>query len=245
MLHKTKAIILRTIPYSETSLVVTAYTEQFGLQSYLVKGARRVSKKGSSMAPFFQPAAILELVVYHNELKQLQLIKEIKWAHIYQQVFSQVLKNAVALFIAELLGKCLKEPEQNTGLFAFAENNLLILDAADAAVTANLPLHFALHLAGQLGFRMEDNYDMDKTILDLQEGSFTEQIPIHGFYIDGKLSEITNDLLHQESPVTLYRIKLNQHMRQQLLKAYEQFFLYHVADFGGLKTVGVLVEVLG
>src|SRR5215212_9571811 len=98
MIHKTKGIILRTVKYGETSLVVTMFTELFGLQSYLVNGIRTASKKGNTKAVLFQPAAILDLVAYHNELKNLQRLKEYKWAFLYQHILSDVKKNAVALF---------------------------------------------------------------------------------------------------------------------------------------------------
>ena len=45
-LHKTNGIVLRTVKYGETSLVVTLFTELFGVQSYLVNGVRVSSKKG-------------------------------------------------------------------------------------------------------------------------------------------------------------------------------------------------------
>ncbi|MBL7720826.1 MAG: recombination protein O N-terminal domain-containing protein, partial [Chitinophagaceae bacterium] len=66
-LHKTKGIVLRTVKYGETSVIVTLFTELFGIQSYLVNGVRASSKKGTGKANMFQPAAILDLVVYHNE----------------------------------------------------------------------------------------------------------------------------------------------------------------------------------
>ena len=113
MIDKTKGIVLRTVKYGETSVIVAIFTELFGLQSYLVNGVRTSSKKGSSKANLFQPAAILDLVVYHNELKNLQRLKEFKWEHLYQHIFFNVLKNSVALFMVELLQKCLKQPESN------------------------------------------------------------------------------------------------------------------------------------
>src|ERR1700694_4166459 len=111
MIHKTKGIILRTVKYGETSLVVTVFTELFGLQSYLVNGVRAAVKKGTPKAALFQPSAILELVAYHNELKNLQRLKEFRWAYLYRHLLSDVRKNAVALFMIELLTKCLKQPE--------------------------------------------------------------------------------------------------------------------------------------
>jgi len=80
MLHNTKGIVLRTVKYGETSVIVSIYTELFGIQSYLVNGVRKSSKKGSGSAALFQPAALLDLVVYYNELKQLNRIKEFQWS---------------------------------------------------------------------------------------------------------------------------------------------------------------------
>src|SRR5215475_14857843 len=108
MVHKTKGIVLRTVKYGETSLIATLYTELFGIQSYMVSGVRTSAKKGPGKANLFQPAAILDLVVYHNELKQLNRIKEFKWFYLYKNIFSDVPKNAVSLFMVELLTKCLK-----------------------------------------------------------------------------------------------------------------------------------------
>src|SRR5215212_5930194 len=147
MIHKTKGIVLRSVKYGETSLVVTMFTELFGLQSYLVNGVRTVPKKGTAKANLFQPAAILELVAYHNEFKNLQRLREFKWAELNQQLFSDIRKNAVAVFMIELLSKCLKQPEGNSELFYFVEDALHHLDEANDTVMANFPLFFALHLA--------------------------------------------------------------------------------------------------
>src|SRR6266550_7603760 len=136
-LHKTKGIVLRTVKYGETSVIVSVFTELFGIQSYLVNGVRTSTKKGSGKGNLFQPAAILDMIVYHNDLKQLQRVKEFKWDYLYQHIFSDIGKNAVALFMIELLTKCLKQPEANEELFHFAEDAFLHLDKSNAAVSAN------------------------------------------------------------------------------------------------------------
>ena len=106
MIHQTKGIVLRTIKYGETSVVVNIFTELFGIQSYLVNGVRSSGK--TLKANFFQPASILEMEVYHNELKNLQRIKEFKWNYLYKNILNDVVKNSVALYMIELLQKCLK-----------------------------------------------------------------------------------------------------------------------------------------
>ena len=168
-LHKTRGIVLRTVRYGETSVIVNIYTEAFGIQSYLVNGVRKVSKKGSGQANLFQPASILELVVYHNDLRQLQRVREFKWGYLYQNIFFDVRKNAVALFMIELLQKCLKQPEQNAELFYFIEDAFVHLDQANENVMANFPLFFALHLMVFAGVRMDDNYSEENGVLDMEE----------------------------------------------------------------------------
>ena len=68
MIHKTKGIVLKSIRYGETSLVVTVFTELFGVQTYMVNGVR-TNKKSGSKAALFQPSSILDMEVYHNDQK--------------------------------------------------------------------------------------------------------------------------------------------------------------------------------
>ena len=244
MIHKTKGIVLRSIKYGETSLVLTVFTELFGLQSYIVNGVRTVSKKGSSKSVFFQPSAILDLVVYHNEFKNLQRIKEYKWAHLYQHIFSDVRKNSVALFMVELLTKCLKQPEANAELFYFVEDALVHLDKSNDTVAANFPLFFAVHLAVFFGFRINDEFSEEKHYLDLEEGLFTDTQPKHPNYLDDKAAEITSYILKVQHPAELGELKLNQEFRRFLLSSYEAYYQLQIADFGTMKTLPVLREMM-
>ena len=245
MNHKTRGIVLKTVKYGETSLIVTIYTELFGLHSYLVNGVRISSKKGSGKANLFQPAAILDLVVYQNDLKNLQRIREFKWAKLYQHLFFNVFKNAVALFMIELLHRTVKQPESNPELFSFVEDALTHLDQSSDAVVANFPLYFALHLSGFYGFRFSDKYSENLNIIDLQEGQFVNARPGHSYFLEGEYSEVTSQLLKVMQPAELAQIRLNQETRRVLLHAYETFYALHIQDFGKLKTLPVLEEVLG
>jgi DNA repair protein RecO (recombination protein O) len=244
-LHKTKGIVLRIVKYGETSLIVTAYTELFGVQSYLVNGVRTSSKKGPGRANLFQPAAILDLVVYHNELKNLQRVREFRWARLYNHIFFDVLKNSVALFMVEMLQKCLKQPEPNPDLFYFIEDAFIHLDDAENAVVANYPLFFSLHLAGFLGFRIEDINSEKGSILDLQAGQFTADQPLHAYLLEEPYSSITSQLLRVRIPEELGQLQLNQDTRRILMQAYQSFYSIHIPDFGTMRTLPVLQTIFG
>jgi DNA repair protein RecO (recombination protein O) len=244
MIHKTKGIVLRSVKYGETSLVVTIYTELFGIQTYMVNGVRVSSRKGSGKANMFHPASILDMVVYHNEMKNLQRIKEFKWGFLYQQVFSNVIKNTVALYMVELLQRCLKQPEANPELFYFAEKSLLQLDAANNTIAANLPLYFTLQLCAELGFKMHGTHCADTPFLNLAEGVFSHEKPLHNNYLEDQLSSVTSRIANAENVAFLNEISLNQDVRRQLLQAYQLYVALHVQDFTPLKSLPVLQEVL-
>jgi DNA repair protein RecO (recombination protein O) len=243
-LHDTKGIVLRTVKYGETSVIVSIFTELFGVQSYLVNGVRASTKKGSGKANLFQPSAILDLVVYHNDLKQLQRIREFGWDHLYQHILSDVKKNAVALYMVELLTKCLKQPEGHPDLFHFVEDAFLHLDESNETVTANFPLYYALHLPVFFGFRINDNSSEKNSFLDLQEGEFVAEAPRHSYFLEDKQAEVTSQILKTQRPDELEHIKLNHDFRRNLLFVYEKYYALHIQDFGTLKTLPVLREIL-
>ena len=244
MTHKTKGIVLRTVKFGETSVVVTIFTELFGIQTYMVNGVR-TTKKSSAKANHFQPGAILDLVVYHNEVQVMQRVKEFKWDFLYRNVLSDVIKNSIALYMVELLQKCLQQPEQNSDLFYFCEDVFIQLDSANNAVTANLALYFSLHLTHFFGFRMNDGHNADRNILDLEEGNFVEGQPAHAHFIDGENALITSHFLKVKQPQELESIKLHHHVRRKLLLYYQDYYALHIPNFGQMKTLMIMHEVLG
>ena len=248
MTHKTKGIVLRTIKYGETSLVATIYTELFGIQTYLINGVRKQQKKGSK-AIMLQPSAILDLEVYHNELKSLQRIKECNWSVVYDNLLSDVIRNSIVTFMVELLYKILKQPETNPELFYFCEDAFMNLDEAEPAIAANFALYFSLQLPQFFGFKIqspepEKNHSRE-IYLDLKEGIFVYEKPLHANFIQGDLALHTAELLKVMHPSELNQIKLNKETRRILLTAYQQYYSLHLQDFGQMKTLKLLQEVLG
>jgi DNA repair protein RecO (recombination protein O) len=244
MVHTTKGIVLRTVKYGDTSIITTVYTELFGVQSYIVKGVRQSTKKSGGKAGFFQPSAMLDMEVYHNELKHLQFIKEYRWSYLYENVLFDVVKNTVAMYVIELLQHSLKQPEANPELFHLIEDTLQQLDRGNDTLTANLPLYFTLHLAAELGFQMQGNYSTQTPVLDLQEGMFVAERPSHPYCLEDAQAEVTSRLLGIQFYNDLENINLNRAVRRELVQAYQTYLALHIADFGEMKSLAILQEIL-
>ena len=234
---------MRAIKYGETSIIASVFTEIFGIQSYMVNGVRTSGK--TSKAHFFQPSSLLDLQVYHNELKNLQRIKDLKWRVLYRNILSDVSKNTVALYMVELLQKCLKQPEANADLFNFCEDAFVQLDTSNNEVTANFPIYFSLQLAPFFGFRLQDNYSEKRNVFNLQEGNFSDLNSAASGHFSAELSYLISQLLKAIHPEDLREISLNRNTRREILKSIQAYYAWHIPEFGIMKTLPVLSEILG
>jgi DNA repair protein RecO (recombination protein O) len=146
--------------------------------------------------------------------------------------------------MVELLQKTIKQPETNGELYNFIEDAFLHLDKASPATVGNFALFFALHLTSFFGFRMADNYTDEINIIDLLEGVFVNERPLHSHYLEGQYSYITSELLKMMQPSELEQLKMNREFRRNLLLAYQDYYALHIQDFGTMKTLPVLQEIL-
>ena len=223
-------------------MIVSIFTELFGIQSYMVNGVRTSGK--SARAHFFQPSSLLEMQVYHNELKNLQRIKEVKWSSLYKNVLSDVIKNSIALFMVELLQKTLKQPETNENLFHFCEDAFLHLDVAEKEITANFAVYFSIRIAQISGFSLQNNYSEKRNIFNIKEGDFVEENLADAEFITPQLSRDFSEMLKAIHPNDLSEIKMNGKTRSSMLKIMESFYAWHIPEFGKMKTLNVLSAIL-
>jgi DNA repair protein RecO (recombination protein O) len=92
--------------------------------------------------------------------------------------------------------------------------------------------------------RITDNYSDSCPILDLQEGFFVEEKPMNAYFLEGKYSFATSQLLKSMQPSELTQMRLNKETRRVLLRAYQDFFSLHIQDFGSMRSLPVLQEIL-
>jgi DNA repair protein RecO (recombination protein O) len=239
MLIKTKGIVVRTVKYSETSLICDVYTEKLGLQTYIVSGVRKKNAKiGASL---LQVMSLLDIVAYHQPNKEMNRTKEIKPAYVYSEIPFELHKSAVGLFMAELIQKTIKESEPNQELFDFIWNTFQYLDLTKASV-ANLHVTFMVQLASYLGFMPGGDYEAKTSFFDLKEGIYTVEEPLHTY----TLSYNESDLLHQFSKIKItdsHEIPLTRLIRQKLLHRLIQFYQQHIDSFKTLNSHEIFKEV--
>jgi DNA repair protein RecO (recombination protein O) len=243
MLHNTKGIVLRVTKYGDTSIIMTAYTELFGVQQYIVKGVRVTSKKGANKGVFYQPAAILQMEVYHSPMKQLQMVKEASWDFVYQNVYSDVLRNAVATYIVEVLQQTM-QPEPHPELFYLIEDTFKQLDKGGPQLVGNLPIYFLIHLSQTMGFGLQGKYSASTPVLDVREGQFVEKEPAHPYFLEGAEAQTASNFLQVQFYNDLDTISLSGIQRKKILELFQLSLSWHYKKFSEIKSLPILQEVL-
>lgn len=240
MLHQTKGIVLRTIKYGDTSIVVNIYTELFGTQHYMVQGVR-TEKKTRTKANLYQAGSLLDLIVYHHPQKELQRIKEAHIHFLYKTLHQDMVKNTLTVYIVELIAKTMTEPETNIELFEFFEQSLMQIDSLTSSELVNVPLLFTMQLANHLGFGIQNEYSTQTPILDLVNGRFCTQQELQSLYfVQGFEAQwISNLVIHGEPGA-----HLSAKNRQELLMICIRYLKLHIPHMGELKSIQVLHDIL-
>ena len=97
---KTRAIVLHRFPYSDSSFIVKALTEECGIISFIVKGGK---KKESPFRGALDPLALSEVVFRQNPNTELQFIKEATLLDWRKDLRNDLLNLAKAQVMTEMI----------------------------------------------------------------------------------------------------------------------------------------------
>ena len=239
MLIKTTGIVFRSVKFSETSIITDIFTEELGLRSYIISGVR--SKRAKVSAGLLQVMSLVETVVYHREDKDLCRIKEIKAAYLFKSIPFHIQKGAIGLFLLEIMQKTIKEREKNQALFTFLFNTIRYLDETKKPIY-NFHLAVMIKLSAYLGFFPSGNFTRQTPFFDMQEGSFTEVIPLKN-YLEEELSQLLGIFL-KTSIEEAHQIKLSRQNRERLLTGLISYYRFHVEDLPEINAHKILKTVL-
>ena len=223
MIFKTRGIVFRFTRYGETSIIVNIFTQQFGLQAYIVNGVR--SKKARPTIALYQPLTILDLVVYHKESGNISRIKEVKCAHPYTQIPSDMKREAVGMFIIEILNRAVKEQSHPDELYQFMEGSLIHLDSLTKGIE-NFHLFFLINLSRYLGFGPQMSGEiLGGRLIPIEDEQILQQL-------------ILNQPQGDKKPIAPTNVQ-----RRELLEILIRFYQIHIEHFGEVKSLAVLREV--
>ena len=240
MQQKTRGIVLRSLKYAENGMITTIYTEAFGRMAFIMQGIR--GKKSSVKGNLLKQLFLLEMEVDFKPGRELQRVKEIKNISPFGSIPFGIAKSSLALFLAELLEKVLREEESRPDLFEFLFRSIQMLDLMEDGIN-NFHLIFLIQLTRFLGFSPTNNYSPSNQFFDMIAGNFVVSPPAHPWFIKNNESLVFSQLIgisYQNSS----EFKPDQGLRSILIDFVLEYYGLHLGNKLNLKSLEILREVL-
>jgi DNA repair protein RecO (recombination protein O) len=239
MLVKTSGVILHQIKYSDSGIVVQAYTHEYGRLSFLIKGMR--TRKSGKHAALFQPMSILDLVFYYKEARTMHLLKEFTVSYLPAQIYSDVKKITIAIFLCEVLTSVLREETPNIEMYDFIEESVRYFDSSPSG-HSNFHIAFLIGLSSYLGFEPGARGDESDKYFDLLNGTFVGIPPDHGEFADPEISSILA-VFFRASYDGIGNIHLSGKVRNEVLETILRYYSIHLPGLKKIHSLEVLKEI--
>jgi DNA repair protein RecO (recombination protein O) len=239
MLEKTRGIILHQIKYTDSGIVTQIYTRKFGRQSFLIKGMR--NRKTGKHNILFQPLFILDMELYYKASREMQTLKEFSVSFTPYDIYSNIKKSCVAIFLGEVLTSVLKEESPHNELFDYIEESIIYFDKCKEGF-ANFHIAFLAGLSSFLGFEPGPRLEKEDAFFDMVNGIFVRIPPVHGNYATEEITNILAEFF-VASYGSISNISLTGKMRNDILETLVRFYSLHLPGLKKIKSLDVLKEV--
>ena len=239
MLTKTQAIVLHSLKYGETRLIVDMFTRSQGRQSFIVSIPKSV--KGKIKKQLFQPLTLLEIEYDLRPKLLLQKLSDVRLASPFSSIPFDPNKLSISLFIAEFLYYALRSEQRNEPLFDYIVNSIQWLDAQTNRF-ANFHLVFLMRLSRFLGFYPNLDHYQAGDYFDLRESVFLPVPPVHRDFLHPQEAEKIQLMMRMDFP-TMHLFRMSHQERNRLLEVSLIYYRLHIPDFPELKSVSVLQEL--
>lgn len=229
-----RGILLSRRPYSETSLIVTLFTEKEGLNTFLFQGAKK--KKGIVLFPL----APVEFAFYRRADSTLGKLTEMNLLDQLHDLPSNPIKSSLAFFMVEILQKSIHEGHADQALFDFLHTEIVWLN--HTSEYSNYALWFLAQYSRFCGIAPSIETD-EFTLFDLRNGRLTDIRPMHPQYIEAAPIHWMKDMLDGEKMHFLSAI-IPKSERSFLLETWLTYYRSHMSGLHELKSLDIIREVL-
>lgn len=239
MYETTRGIVLHVMKYSDKNSIAHIYSDTRGRMALLLpQGATRASRMRNAM---FLPLSIVEFEARIIAGRELYSFKDCRCMVPLAGIYADPAKNAIAMFISELLSRCIQESERNNPLFDYITASVRLLDALDRGI-ANFHICFLYHLGPFLGIQPDTATYHDGYWFDMENGVFTPSHPMHSHVLAPREATVMK-LLSRMTFANLHLFRFNRTQRNEILDIALNYYQLHNSTIGAMKSPDVLRQI--
>lgn len=229
MISTSKAIILRSIDYQESSKILTVLSHVHGKISLIAKGAKKPKNK---LAGVIEVGNILEVTYYYKASRSIQTLSEA--SIIYQSLnFRRDFDKASILYSAlELISHIVHDNEENEKLFAFANNFIQWLgDVEDTHPSIFAYVQLRLSQIIGVGLINESEESNETVYLNISSGTLAAEPDSELAYKLTKKQALFLIMGLSSKNTDIFKIGLANSELKQLIHHLDVYFKYHIDSF--------------
>lgn len=233
---KTNAIVLRTIKYGDSKIIVDLLTRQQGRVSFICRLLK--SGKGKIKKQLFQPMTLLELSYDHRPAAKLQSFSDVRMSMPYSSIPFDPYKLSITLFLSEFLTYATRDEQQNEPLYDYIENSMSWLDKVSTSFS-NFHLVFMMHLSRFIGFFPNLSGDVEGAWFDLRNAHFCLSQPLHPDCLNPAEASVIG-LLMRVNYESMRVLRMSRTERSRCVELILHYYRLHVPNFPELRSLDVL-----
>lgn len=239
MITKTRGIVLRSVRFGESSLIVDVLTKSSGRVSFMVHIPK--TSKGKIKKQYFQPMTLLDFEYDFRQRSNLQRIKDVRVSLPYFSIPIDPAKSCISLFLSEFIYYATRNEQENPTLFTYISTSLEWLDNAYEDF-ANFHLVFMMRLGKFLGFHPFLEDFTPGCFFDLRNGCFTLSMPLHADFLNAVDAGHLYNLMRMNFD-TMKLFKLSHDDRNRITEIVLRYYKLHLPNMPELQSFDILREV--
>ncbi|WP_311569148.1 DNA repair protein RecO [Prevotella pallens] len=239
MITKTRGIVLRSVRFGESSLIVDVLTKSSGRVSFMVHIPK--TSKGKIKKQYFQPMTLLDFEYDFRQRSNLQRIKDVRVSLPYSSIPIDPAKSCISLFLSEFIYYATRNEQENPTLFTYISTSLEWLDNAYEDF-ANFHLVFMMRLGKFLGFHPFLADFTPGCFFDLRNGCFTLSMPLHTDFLNAADAGHLYNLMRMNFD-TMKLFKLSHDDRNRITEIVLRYYKLHLPNMPELQSFDILREV--
>ena len=166
-IHKTEALVLKTMPFRSSSLIVTFFTPQFGKVRGVVKGVHR---EGEIRQAGFELFTHAEYIFYEKKRSDLHLISDATILESHQALRDRLEGIAYASYFCELVDELTEIQDPHPKIFGLLKESFHFLSVIPPA---RLETVFVTQLLREMGWLPFLESCLECGVKPLEKGFFS------------------------------------------------------------------------
>ncbi|MFI3239079.1 MAG: DNA repair protein RecO [Bacteroidales bacterium] len=239
MYERVTGIVLHITKYSDKNSIVHIYTDKYGKLSFLIsESGGKVAKMRRAI---LMPLSLVEVQARMSAGKEIYTMSDVRLLYNCTSIHSDPIKNAIAMFMAELISRSATVREENSPLFRYLFQSIELLNHLQQGV-ANYHICFIYNLGAFLGIQPYIESYTEGAWFDMINGRFSRNKPTHNNILEPEMAQVIIPLSRMTFS-NLHKFNFNRSERNQILDIIIRYYQVHNSTIGTLRSPEILKQL--